>query len=69
MEWHSTHQREELLLLLRGQVRVEIQGARRILQKRLVAGQAAFLPRKTIHQVLNRSTRQAQYIYVTGAAQ
>ena len=66
MAWHSTQRREELLIALKGALHVEAQNApdqrRRI---RLTAGQCAFLPRQTMHCVVNDSKTTAHYVYVT----
>ncbi len=66
MDWHSTHQREELILVLRGQVRVECQTGRRMRRLRVAAGQSVHIPRRILHRVVNPSRSIAQYVYVTG---
>lgn len=69
MDWHSTEQREELLIALAGTVRVEIsrtKGAPAALVLR--RGQSLLLPKATEHRVLNRSRSRSHYLYVTGAA-
>ncbi len=69
MEWHSTRAREELLLALRGAVRVEVRGPSGAVRRRLLkAGQCAWLPARTLHRVINRGTRRAHYLYVTAPA-
>ena len=66
MGWHSTQAREELLIALKGQVRVEVNGLlRRIHRIPLNAGQCVFLPHRTLHRVVNRSSARASYLYVT----
>ncbi|MDP3722100.1 MAG: cupin domain-containing protein [Candidatus Omnitrophota bacterium] len=66
MDWHSTLAREELLIVLRGWVSVEVQDSRaRRHRSRLTAGECAWLPPQTRHRVLNRSLAEAAYIYVT----
>ena len=65
MEWHSTHSREELIVALRGQVRVDIQQTRGQRSLALQAGECLFLPQETQHRVLNLMKRQAKYLYVT----
>ena len=66
MGWHSTREREELLVALRGRMDVEWRPvphrARRV---RLAAGQCLFLPAHTLHRVVNRSALDARYLYVT----
>ena len=69
MEWHSTRTREELLIALSGVVNVEVTSpasSRR--RTRLIAGQCAFLPRETMHRVINDSRTRVHYIYVTAPA-
>ena len=71
MDWHSTGDREELLILLAGRVQVEVDSARRagasarITRVALSAGQCAFIPSEILHRVLNRSRTAARYLYVT----
>ena len=66
MDWHSTQLREELLIALSGQVRLDVQAAAGVLQRvSLTAGHCVFLGRATRHRVVNRSTIPASYIYVT----
>ena len=66
MEWHSTRTREELLIALSGAVNVEVASpASRRRRTRLIAGQCAFLPRETMHRVVNDSKTKAHYMYVT----
>ena len=64
MDWHSTKEREELLVMLEGRVQLELQTSRMSLR----AGQCAWLPPRTLHRVVNRSTTPARYVYVTGRA-
>ena len=66
MPWHSTKSREELLVALRGSLRVEVRRSRRMRQMSLKSGHCLLLPRQTLHCVVNRSRKNAQYIYVTG---
>ena len=66
MEWHSTRTREELLIALSGVVNVEVASvASRRRRARLITGQCVFLPRETMHRVVNDSRTNAHYIYVT----
>ena len=69
MPWHSTRNREELLIVFAGSVRLELMGragaTRRVA---LPAGQCAWLAHGTEHAVVNDGTRTARYLYVTGAA-
>ena len=69
MPWHSTKNREELLIVFAGSVRLELigrSGAKRRIA--LPAGQCAWLARGTEHALVNDGTRIARYLYVTGAA-
>jgi len=65
MDWHSTQHREELILVLRGQVRLERQSGRRRQHVRVAAGQSILLPRRTLHRVVNVFRGTAQYVYIT----
>lgn len=82
MAWHSTKEREELLLVVGGEVEVQISRRGRSLirlrhfrgtpqsgGRALRQGQCAFLPARTRHRVVNRSRAPARYVYVTGSAQ
>lgn len=67
MDWHSTGQREELLIALSGVLSVERRGsANRISRMTLREGECAFLPSGTWHRVLNGAPRASRYVYVTG---
>ena len=66
MDWHSTHAREELLVALGGRVRVEVRGpSQKTRGFLLAAGRCAFLPRGTLHRLVNRSSTAARYLYIT----
>lgn len=65
MDWHSTRAREELLLGLRGIVRLEMERRGRIRRRTIRAGSCILLPRQTRHRVVNRSPAPAHYLYVT----
>lgn len=67
MGWHSTHHREELLLVIQGKVVVEaMRGARRKRSIGLKNGEGLFIPKMTKHSVSNASGSAALYVYVTG---
>ena len=66
MPWHSTNDREELIVVLAGRIQLDAERLRRRLRTVLQAGQCALLPSRTRHAVVNRSTRTARYLYVTG---
>jgi len=69
MEWHSTRHREELLIVLRGQIQLEWQQASgRSRSLALPAGRCASLPPKVWHRVVNAARQDAHYLYVTGGA-
>jgi mannose-6-phosphate isomerase-like protein (cupin superfamily) len=66
IEWHSTDEREELLLVLSGTLSLEIETPqRRRALRRLAAGAALYLPSRVRHRVRNRSRRRLVYVYVT----
>lgn len=64
MPWHSTRGREELLIAWRGTMHVEVNRAR-LLRRKVRAGQCLFLPSQTLHRVVNRSTAEVAYLYIT----
>ncbi len=69
VDWHSTQEREELLLVIQGKVVLSVGRAMGKTQnKHLKQGQGIFLPKTTRHCVMNRSHRTSQYVYVTGRA-
>lgn len=66
MDWHSTERREELIVVVEGEVVLELQpvtGRPRLI--RMAAGRCAFLPSRVLHRVVNRSKRIARYLYIT----
>ena len=66
MDWHSTRDREELVVALTGRVLLEVQAApERRSRVTLVAGVCAWLPPKTLHCIVNRGPQPARYLYVT----
>ena len=65
MAWHSTHDREELIIVLRGRLSLELLPARRR-ARALRPGQCAFIPTQTMHRLINASRSAACYVYVTG---
>lgn len=68
MAWHSTGDREELLIILTGRLRVEAaSSATRIRRLSVGGGEAVFLPKRTPHAVVNASNARATYLYITGA--
>ncbi len=68
MDWHSTQKREELLIALRGTVRLEVRRASRVRGWMIRAGSCVLVPRRTRHRVVNRSAGAAHYLYVTTPA-
>ena len=64
MDWHSTQQREELILVLAGTL--ELQLRRPSACRRIRAGQSAFLPAQTLHRLVNHARLTARYVYITG---
>ena len=66
MPWHSTGNREELVIVLGGKVRFESRlNGSRIKAVTIQAGECVFVPSHTMHQVVNRSKASAEYLYVT----
>ena len=68
MDWHSTREREELLVMLEGRVQLELRLSHRTSRVLLRVGACAWLPPHTLHRVVNRSAVSARYVYVTGRA-
>ena len=68
MPWHSTKSREELLIVLRGSLRVDSRRSRRLRRILLKSGQCLLVPRQTLHCVVNESTKPARYLYITAPA-
>ena len=57
---HTTENREELVVVLEGAiVLIGPDG-----EHPLKVGQAAFIPLNTVHNVMNRTKKQARYMYV-----
>jgi mannose-6-phosphate isomerase-like protein (cupin superfamily) len=68
MAWHSTRDREELILVVAGRVVVQVKQAGRGRRAVVTQGRCLFLGARTEHAVLNDSRRAAQYVYVTAAS-
>ena len=67
MAWHSTGNREELLVGLAGRATVEVACApREVWRVRFSAQACVWLPAATRHRVVNRGPGPARYLYVTG---
>ena len=65
VEWHSTRHREEVILVFRGAVSLEVGDRHRVRAMRLSEGETAFLRPQVWHRVVNRAHRQAHYLYIT----
>ena len=67
MPWHSTEDREELLVALAGRLHIESErpDGRRV-RAILKAGECVLLLSRTPHTVRNRSRGTVRYLYVTG---
>ena len=66
MPWHSTRDRQEMILILHGAVVLQYQGlGRRVYQRSLRAGRYGLLAPHTLHRVLNSTRHMAHYVYVT----
>ena len=69
MDWHSTRDREELLIVVRGIVRLETRTAStRVRSRRLPAGSCVWLPPRVRHRLVNPTRQSARYIFVTVSA-
>ena len=62
--WHSTENYEELVICLEGEGHIESGDTGR---RRLVAGQYAYNPPHTRHNVFNTGAQPMRYIYVVAA--
>ena len=66
VDWHSTKDREELLLVLSGVLSLELDRPGRTHRvKRLGVGATIYLPSHVTHRVRNASRRPLVYVYVT----
>ena len=66
VEWHSTYEREELLLVVSGTLSLDVMTpARRQAARQVKAGGAIYLPSHVRHRVRNQSRRRLVYVYVT----
>ena len=66
IDWHSTKDREELLLVLSGILSLELEAPERTQRvKRLRAGTTIYLPPHVTHRVRNASRQRLTYVYVT----
>ncbi len=60
---HVTENKEEIIIVLRGSVTL-VKGTESIPLK---TGDAHFVPEGTVHNVINKSTDEAVYVYVVSA--
>ena len=66
VEWHSTDEREELLLVVSGTLLLDVETpAHRRAAREVQAGGAVYLPSHVRHRVRNQSRRRLVYVYVT----
>jgi uncharacterized RmlC-like cupin family protein len=64
VHWHTTGEREEVLIILRGEAFVRM--GTKITAGHGVTGPAfVYIPRDTGHEVLNKSTEAVEYVYLT----
>ena len=68
MAWHTTGNREELLIVLAGRLRLEAQWPRRLTKRVVHAGECLFVPQGLPHRVVNAFSTTVRYLYVTGSA-
>lgn len=67
MPWHSTKEREELVIVLAGRILIEAEDVRGTCHPTILSeGRCALLPPGTSHTVNNHSRGTARYLYVTG---
>ena len=62
---HSTEEHEELLIILEGRGEAELEGYGALA---LAAGQVAYIPPHTFHNVLSRGDGALRYVYVVAPA-
>ncbi len=62
--WHSTENHEEMVICLAGEGHIESEGTGR---QRLAAGQYAYNPPHTRHNVFNTGSQPMRYIYIVAA--
>lgn len=66
MDWHSTGEREELVMALRGRLQIDYATqSGRIASVRVATGQCAFIPSGVRHCVINLAKQTSHYLYVT----
>ena len=66
MDWHSTGEREELVMALRGRLRIDYTTpSGRTASVRMITGQCAFIPSRVRHCVINLAKQPSHYLYVT----
>ena len=63
---HTTGSNEEILVILEGQGWVETEG---LDERSIAAGQIAYIPPETRHNVFNRSDQPLRYIFIVARAQ
>ena len=59
--WHSTEGYEEMVICLAGEGEIEVQGRSRV---KLSAGQYAYNPPQTQHNIFNTGPQPLRYVYV-----
>ena len=62
---HNTNENEELIVVLEGIATVEIIGQ---LFLEVKSGSVAYLPSRTLHNVINRADSKLRYIYIVSQA-
>lgn len=62
---HNTNENEELIVLLEGIATVEIDGQ---IFSEVKSGSIAYIPSRTLHNVINRADSKLRYIYIVSPA-
>jgi len=59
---HTTEKREEVIVVLKGRATLDIEGRSIVLKE----GDAHYIEEGKIHNILNKTNREVEYIYVVG---
>ncbi len=59
---HTTEEKEEIIIVLQGEVEVYIEGKK---YKKLKSGNLVYIPQNVVHNVKNNTSKVAKYLYIT----